>query len=333
MALITALDDDSIRIVCEGLCNALEPRIAVAFGSASRGLRETTQELRQRLREQHEAATALCRKVGLRSCKELREAWRFDCFPDVSVLRHGSSTVFLSAVDLETLGTLGSVLPALKRLILATASPDGVRRLAEGLGAGALPAVDWLDLHGRRNWLDVHLGDACASALAAALGRGALPRLQYLRWRGAAISEAGLAALAPSLRRLRLLQLSYAAIGDAGLAALAPALRRQTALEKLELHGNPFGDDGLAALVPPPSPAGACTPPMEGLAKLKVLNLHGTKITNAGCAALAAALNGGALPAVERVSLEGTRSSFAVRFVVLNALLRRQSTTTHARIY
>ena len=54
------------------------------------------------------------------------------------------------------------------------------------------------------------MGDAGASALAAALGRGALPRLQ-------------------------LLALSNAAIGDAGLVALAPALRRLPALEVLHL--------------------------------------------------------------------------------------------------
>ena len=49
------------------------------------------------------------RKVGMRSCKEMREAsmvcwW----FKDVS------------APDLATLGTLGSVLPALQILTLAT---------------------------------------------------------------------------------------------------------------------------------------------------------------------------------------------------------------------
>ena len=54
----------------------------------------------------------------------------------------------------------------------------------------------------------MHVGDAGASALAAALDRGALPRLEVL-------------------------DLGDAAIGDAGLVALAPALRRRPALRRL----------------------------------------------------------------------------------------------------
>ena len=64
--------------------------------------------------------------------------------------------------------------------------------------------------------------------------------------------------------------------------------------------GNPFGDKGLAALVaPPPPPAGALPPPAGVLTKLKRLYLDYTQITDAGCAALAAALDSGALPALE----------------------------------
>ena len=86
----------------------------------------------------------------------------------------------LSADDLATLGTLGSVLPALEELHLIepTAGTDGVQRLAERLGAGALPALSVLSL--ARVPGSMHVGDAGASALAAALGRGALPRLQRL---------------------------------------------------------------------------------------------------------------------------------------------------------
>ena len=84
----------------------------------------------------------------------------------------------LSAADLATLSTLGSVLPALEMLTLyetsGSAGPDGVQRLAEGLVAGALPAVTFFGIYG------MHVGDAGASALAAALDRGALPRLKAL---------------------------------------------------------------------------------------------------------------------------------------------------------
>ena len=168
------------------------------------------------------------------------------------------------------LGTLGSVLPALEGMGLSergAAGLDGVQRLAEGLGAGALPAMRWLSL-------GMHVSDASASALAAALGRGALLRLQRL-------------------------SLNEAAIGDAGLVALAPALRRLPALEELSLGCNPFGDEGLAALVPPPSPAGAPPTPTGGLTNLEVLCLSLTQVADAGCAALTSALDSGALPSIK----------------------------------
>ena len=182
------------------------------------------------------------------------------------------------------LGTLGSVLTALETLELSERSdeavPDGVQRLVEGLGVGALPAVVYLYL-GR-----VHMGDAGVSALAAALDRGALPRLETLY-----MGDFG--------------------IGDAGLVALAPALRRLPALDALGLYGNLLGDEGLAALVapPPPPPAGALPSPTGVLTKLKTLDLRATQVTDAGCATLAAALNSGALPALKELLLHGIPAS------------------------
>ena len=168
------------------------------------------------------------------------------------------------------------MLPALVSLSLfetsGSAGLDGVPRLAEGLAAGALPAV--IDLY----IYSMHVGDAGASALAAALGRGALPRLEVLA-------------------------LMNATINDAALVALAPALRRLSALEKLALIGNPLGDEGLAALVAPPPPAGTPPLPAGGLKKLKLLYLNYTQITDAGCAALASALDSGALPALVALDL------------------------------
>ena len=199
------------------------------------------------------------------------------------------ATLFFSD-DLALLDTLGSVLPALQelRLIEPTAGPDGVQRLAEKLGAGALPAVYWLNLE------CTHVGDACASALAAAMGRGALPQL-------------------------KILDLPRTSIGDAGLVALAPALRRLPALEELGLNDNPLGDEGLAALVAPPPPAGAPPPTTGGLTKLKSLNLCYTQITDAGCATLAAALDSGALPALEELYLLGIPASAAAKAAVYEA--------------
>ena len=266
--------------------NPLDPRTTVHLSSASRGLRKLlTPELRQRLQEEHEAAAALCLKLGA-SCKALREATEIDW-----------SKKGLSVADLTTLGTLGSVLPALEKLELDeldeldelehSASPDGVQQLAEKLGAGALPGLTMLSLC-------MPVGDAGALALAAALGRGALPRL-------------------------RMLYLVDADIGDAGLAALATALRRRPALGHLHLTFNPLGDEGLAALVAPPPPTGAPPPTTGGLAKLKMLDLRRTQITDAGCATLAAALDSGALPALEYLFLHGIPASAAATAAVYAA--------------
>ena len=278
MALV-ALSGDEQRILFSQLCNVLEPRTAVALSSTCNELLTATEALLQQLRADHEAAAALCLKVGMWSCKELREA--------KEVYWGGKG---LATADLALLGTLGSVLPALETLDLCqtTAGPDGVQRLAAGLGAGALPAVTWLDL------AHTHMGDAGASALAAALGRGALPRLQIL-------------------------SLGGAAIGDAGLVALAPALRRLPALVELFLPGNPIGDNGITALVAPPPPAGALPPPTGVLAKLKMLNLDRTQITDAGCATLAAALDSGALPALWGIAMFDIPASATAKAAVQEA--------------
>ena len=258
---LSKLSGDEQRIILGQLRNTLEPRLVMYFSSVSKELRALlTPEVQRELIDDYEEATALCLKMGLRDCKELREA------PEIHWYDKG-----VSGADLATLATLGSVLPALKYLFLIETSrspgPDGVQWLAEGLIAGALPAVTILSIDG------MHVGDAGASALAAALDRGALPRLDQLI-------------------------LVNAAIGDAGLVALAPALRRRPALEILYLWGNPFGDEGLAALVAPPPPA-AGTPPLPAgsLKKLRSLDLDSTQVADAGCATLVAALASGTLPA------------------------------------
>ena len=108
-------------------------------------------------------------------------------------------------------------------------------------------------------------------------------------------------------------------MGDAGLVALAPALRRRPALEELDLGGNPLGDEGLAALVAPPPAAGAPPPPTGGLTKLKALTLSRTQIADAGCAALAAALDSGALPALKRLYLGDIPASGSAKSAVYAA--------------
>ena len=283
MALLVRSEDEQ-RVLFGQLCNTLEPHGAVALASVSRGLRATTQALLQQLRADHEAAAALYRKMkhleqqhleqmlqdpDARCCKKLRETKQLDCV-------HPS----LSSTDLATLGSLGSELPALEHLSLSdsptgeTAGPDGMQRLVEGLDTGALPAVNGV------LFVNIHVGDAGSSALAAALSRGALPQLKVLLLGGTGI-------------------------GDAGLVTLAPALRRLPALDLLDLNGNPFGDEGLAALVAPSPPAGAPSPPIRGLTELRQLDLSRTQVTDAGCATIYSALDRGALPALRELHIFG----------------------------
>ena len=160
-ARLDALPDEIQQLVFGQLCNTLDPRSAVAYSSASRGLRETMQRvdegasksLLEELKEENAAAAALCLKAGVQGFKALIEAkWLF--WKD------------LSTADLATLGKLVPVLPALTKLHLfeasASAGPDCVQLLA-GLGVGALPAVTCFLL------VNVCVGDAGASALAAAM--------------------------------------------------------------------------------------------------------------------------------------------------------------------
>ena len=288
---LSKLSGDEQGIILGQLRNTLEPRLAMYFSSACTELRALLPPaVRQQLRADYEAAAALCIKIGVLSCKALREA------TGVELGNRG-----LSSTDLATLATLGSVLPALEWLLLddecsGSTCPDGVQRLAVGLAAGALPAVI------RFHIFYMHVGDAGASALAAALDRGALLRLETL-------------------------SLGYAAIGDAGLVALAPALWRRPALEELFLWDNPLGDEGLAALLAPPPPAGTPPLPAGGLKKLKELDLNGTQITDAGCAALVAALHSGVLPALETLFVDRIPASDAARDAVSEALAKSRITS------
>ena len=65
-------------IVFVQLCNVLDP--GVGLEQRSNELRTATQALLPQLKADHEVATALCLKVGLRSCKVLCEATTVNCY-------------------------------------------------------------------------------------------------------------------------------------------------------------------------------------------------------------------------------------------------------------
>merc|ERR1711965_180001 len=71
---LSALSGDEQGILFVQLCNVLDPGIAVALCSVNNELRAATRAPLQQLKTGHEAAAALCRKLGYRNCKELREA-------------------------------------------------------------------------------------------------------------------------------------------------------------------------------------------------------------------------------------------------------------------
>ena len=103
---LSILSGDELEVIFLRLCNPFDTRVAMAFGSASRGLWEPTQVARQQLRAQSEAAAALCQRAGIPSCKKLREATtaRWSNLPELSI------------AELAMLGALGSVVPTLKSL-------------------------------------------------------------------------------------------------------------------------------------------------------------------------------------------------------------------------
>ena len=104
---LSKLSGDEQGILFVQLCNVLDPGIAVALASVSNELRATTRVPLQQLKTGHEAAAALCRKLGHRKCKALSEA---------KVVRWWDKG--LTTDEMKVLGTLGAVLPALEELDL-----------------------------------------------------------------------------------------------------------------------------------------------------------------------------------------------------------------------
>ena len=111
---LAALSGDEQRILFVQLCNPLDPGVAVAFSSASSELWALTHAKWQQLKADFNAAAALSLKLGVQGCKRLREA------KIVEMRYHAYNR--LSEDDLETFGTLCSLLPALETLERGTVS-------------------------------------------------------------------------------------------------------------------------------------------------------------------------------------------------------------------
>ena len=324
------LKGDELLLVFSLLCDVFEPHVAIAFSNVNRELRSLTQAARQQLMNHRRAMMALCLQAGLGSWKEVRESreapnWWYRCHisgtarsREIRSLQAGEPhrQKWLSAVELAALDPLGPLraeLSALEQLCVfeqpslphesprAADSCDGMLRLAAVVGAGALPALTTLTIVG------LHVGDAGATALGAALGQGASSRLTAVF-------------------------LASCGIGDAGLMALAPTLRQLSGLTRLSLAGNPFGDEGVAALVAPPPPAGplalltgvpsddARTYSDTVLFSLKKLYLSQTRITDRGCAALARALDRCALLQLDELALQDVPAGAAAKAEVQSFL-------------
>ena len=209
---LSSLGGDEVGLIFSRLANPLEQWLAVDFGSASFGLSVLTKALQQELKAEHEVVAALCQKVGMRGCGELREAQRISWF-----------NKGLSDDDLATLGKLCSLLPALEKLSLyeprastslyersaRRSGSDGMQRLAVALGADALPSVTTVAFY------NMHVGDAGLGARRRPVpapcrgSRASLDERRHPR-RGARGSRTG---------------------------------RRLTALNYLDLGNNPFGDE------------------------------------------------------------------------------------------
>ena len=279
------LSNDSLEKICRALLDPLDPHQALALASTCRGLRAPAEAALVDLRQRHEAAKALCREFDM-SCTAVSKAVVLDWESSGLTVAHRTALADIFATN---------GLPRLETLLLAghQFGDEGVQALAASLlRSSALPSLTVLNLDGNGLGKLVinDILEAGASALGAALGSGALPRLQEL-W------------------------LPCNGISSAALIAMAPGLRALLQLEKLSLDHNVIGDDGVAALVAPGEGA---------LPSLEELCLDHNQVTDAGFSSIVAALSSDAMPSLKSINRVYNPASHAAWSAVDNALARRR---------
>ena len=252
--LLLALSHDELGVIVDGLADPLQPVVAVALSSTCLGLRTPLRAALEVLLQRHERAVTLCRMVGgvSMTCLTLRDAETLDW-----------SSKSLTVDDLATLGILLPWMPRLMDCDLGESSvfgDEGIHALCERLGPGAPPSLTELGIG------DSRIGLAGAEALAAALRRGAMPKLRNLHL-----------ACNPEL-------------GGQGATALSTVLKESPVLECLDLGTCGIDDEGVASLV--------ANLGKDDFKALKTLRLDKNDLTDVGCAKLVAALRAGALPAI-----------------------------------
>jgi len=282
-----ALSHDELGVIVDGLADPLQPVVAVALSSTCLGLRTPLLAALEVLKEPHERAKALCRKMRT-TCAAARDAvalaWDFHNHQlSMSALLQFHRQFQLNFTDMATLGMILRTrgLPRLERLDLSghALCSVGVQALCEGLNCGAAPSLSIINLNRSR------VGRAGAVAFAAAIRRGALPKLEVLL-------------------------LNQNPLGNQGLAAMALPLRKLPALRCLQLNGCLIGDDAVASLL--------ANLGKDEFKALWRIDLDSNEITDAGCGTIVDALDADAMPSLRSFRMAGIRrgaSSSAVQML------------------
>ena len=285
-----ALSHDELGMIFDGLADPLDPAVAVALSSACLGLRTPLRAALEVLQQRHEKAKALCHKLGVvpggeaaypgddtvqvRSCKELSAA----------------HTLFGDGLTTDNMATLSMILRTNGLKTLSRLTIHGHYQAPIGHFQASL---------GRRGPGPAAIGTETVQALFEGLGRGAAPSLYYLNLGSNRFGPAGAEALAAALRRgampeLNVLVLDENPIGDQGVAALATPLRKHTTLRLLHIGGCGVGDEGVTTLV-----VGLGKDDFKALEQFYLNNNN--NITDAGCATLVSAIDGGRMPELGRM--------------------------------